>query len=323
MIVTVTANPSLDRTVVLPGPLERGAVARALGSRSEPGGKGINVSRVAQVAGVPTTAILPAPVGDPLLVALDGVGLPYRAVDVADEVRTNITVTEPDGTTTKLNLPGSALDAAQVDALTALILDAAADAAWVALCGSLPPGVPADLYRRIAGALSATRSRVAVDTSGAPLAALVPALADGSVDLIKPNTEELCEITGDDAGSLDSAAAAGDFGPTLEAARSVVGSAGCAVLATLGAAGALLVTTEGAWQASPPPIVPVSTVGAGDATLAGYLLASLAGAGPADALRSAVAHGSAAAALPGTQPPTPGDLAPHAVRVSEVSTPFV
>ncbi len=323
MIVTVTANPSLDRTVVLPGPLERGSVARALGSRSEPGGKGINVSRVAQVAGVPTVAILPAPTGDPLLVGLDAVGLAHRTVEVADEVRTNITVTEPDGTTTKLNLPGATLGTSQVEALFSLVLDVAASADWVALCGSLPPGAPADLYRRIAAALAGSRCRVAVDTSGAPLAALVGALSDGSVDLIKPNTEELCEITGADVDELDSAAAGGDFAPTLDAARSVVGTAGCAVLATLGAAGALLVTADGAWQATPPPITPVSTVGAGDATLAGYLLADLAGHGPADALRAAVAHGSAAAALPGTQPPSPDDLALHAVRVSEVSTPFV
>jgi 1-phosphofructokinase len=323
MIVTVTANPSLDRTVVLPGVLERGAVVRALGTRSEPGGKGINVSRVTQVAGVPTVAILPAPAGDPLLLGLDAVGLHHRTVEIADEVRTNITVTEPDGTTTKLNLPGATLHSAQIDGLFSLVLDVAEDADWVALCGSLPPGAPADLYARIAAALAGSRCRIAVDTSGAPLAALAGALADGSVDLIKPNTEELCEITGADVAELDSAAAGGDFTPTLDAARSVVGSGGCAVLATLGAAGALLVTADGAWQASPPPVTPVSTVGAGDATLAGYLLADMAGHGPADALRAAVAHGSAAAALPGTQPPSPDDLALHAVRVSEVSTPFV
>ncbi|GAA2050109.1 1-phosphofructokinase family hexose kinase [Williamsia deligens] len=323
MIVTVTANPSLDRTIVLPGPLDRGAVVRAIGARSEPGGKGINVSRVAQVAGVPTVALLPAPSGDPLLVALDAVGLHYRTVATADEVRSNITVTEPDGTTTKLNLPGTTLDAGQIDAFAALILAASAGAEWVALCGSLPPGVPADFYRQVAASLAGSGCRVAVDTSGAPLAALLPAVADGSVHLIKPNTEELCEITGGDVAHLDGSAAAGDFSPTLEAARSVIGSGDCVVLATLGAAGAMVVTADGAWQATPPPITPVSTVGAGDATLAGYLLASIAGAAPAEALRAAVAHGSAAAALPGTQPPRPGDLAPHAVRVSEVSTPFV
>ena len=78
-----------------------------------------------------------------------------------------------------------------------------------------------------------------------------------------------------------------------------------AVLATLGGAGAVLVTAEGAWHATPPPTTVVSTVGAGDSSLFGYLLGDLRGAGPADRLRLAVAYGSAAAGLPGTTIPTP------------------
>ena len=82
---------------------------------------------------------------------------------------------------------------------------------------------------------------------------------------------------------------------------------GAAVLATLGAAGALLVTAEGAWAATPPPITVRSTVGAGDSSVAGFILADVAGGSPADCLASAVSHGSAAASLPGTTLPTPAD----------------
>ncbi|MBJ7288424.1 1-phosphofructokinase family hexose kinase [Williamsia sp.] len=320
MIVTVTANPSVDRTVTLPGPLVRGSVTRALASRAEPGGKGVNVSRAVQMAGVATTALLPARSGDPLLSGLDAVGLRYRTVDVAADVRSNLTVTEPDGTTTKLNLPGNPMTPADLSALTTLIVESAATATWVALCGSLPPGVPDSWYADLASLLAPLSCRVAVDTSGAPLHAIRAAMPDVAVDLIKPNVEELCEMTGADLELLERSADAGDFGPTLDTARSLQQLAGCAVLATLGAAGALLVTAEGGWLATPPPIVPVSTVGAGDATLAGYLLATGDEATPAERLRRAVAYGSAAAALAGTQPPTPSDLALAAVHVSEVAT---
>ncbi|WP_328857794.1 1-phosphofructokinase family hexose kinase [Williamsia herbipolensis] len=321
MIVTVTANPSVDRTIVLPGELVRGSVIRAADARVEPGGKGVNVSRAVQMAGAATTAILPARSGDPLLVGLDAVGLVHRTVDVAVDVRSNLTITEPDGTTTKLNLPGAVMSAAELAEMTRLVLDSASTATWVALCGSLPPGVPDDWYADLADRLSSMPCRVAVDTSGSPLTAVRAAMPAVSVDLIKPNSEELCEITGADLAALEQAADAGDFGPTHDAARALHDLAGCAVLATLGAAGAMLVTETGAWRATPPPMIPVSTVGAGDATLAGYLLATLDDAAPADALRRAVAYGSAAAGLAGTQPPRPTDLALSAVRVSEVATP--
>ena len=90
------------------------------------------------------------------------------------------------------------------------------------------------------------------------------------------------------------------------------------MLATLGAAGALLVTREGAWSAVPPKVRARSTVGAGDSALAGYLLADLTGADPADRLRSAVAHGAAAVALPGSTLPTPADLALGEVSVTRL-----
>ena len=100
-----------------------------------------------------------------------------------------------------------------------------------------------------------------------------------------------------------------------DASRSLV-SRGCrAVLATLGARGAVLTTAEGGWLATMPPIVPVSTVGAGDSSLAGYLLADHRGAGPEGRLAQAVAHGSAAASLPGSTMPSPDQTRPDSVTV--------
>ncbi len=311
MIVTVTANPSLDRTVALGEPLTRGAVLRAVSTTAEPGGKGVNVSRAVHAAGVSTLAVLPARLGDPVLVGLDAIGVVARAVAVETEIRSNITVTEPDGTTTKLNAPGATLGPDAAEALADAVRAAAVGAEWVALCGSLPPGLPADWYARLVATL---RTPVAVDTSGPALVAV--AQAGVGVALLKPNAAELGELTGFDGDAAETAAKAGDLGPVLAAATTLQRTSGATVLATLGAAGALLVDDTGAWYATPPRIVPRSTVGAGDCSLAGYLLAHRRGVGPADCLRSAVAYGAAATSLPGTHVPRPAEVALHAVAVT-------
>ena len=316
MILTVTAHPSLDRTLEIAGPLRRGEVQRAATGRTEPGGKGVNVSRVVAEAGIETLALLPAAPGDPLLAALDAVGLPYRAVPAAGEVRSNVTVAEADGTTTKINVAGTPVDGDTLDALTRLVLDHAEHATgtrWVTLCGSLPPGIPDGWYREVADALAETGCRLAVDTSGAPLRAAV----DGAVDLVKPNDEELAEVTGAYPAAMRSAVRDGDLRVIVAAATEVADRTGGAVLATLGAAGAVLATASGSWFAAPPPVTPRSTVGAGDASLAGYLIADTRGADAPDRLRSAVAYGAAAASLAGTQPPGPDDLDLDAVDVTE------
>ncbi len=315
MILTVTANPSVDRTIELTGPLERGEVQRVQVVRDQPGGKGINVSRVIAGAGLETLAVLPARPGDPLLAQLDTAALPYRAVAVDGPVRTNLTLAEPDGTTTKINEAGTALSGAQLTDLTALITAAADGADWVALCGSLPPGVAPEWYAELTTRLHRLGVRVAVDTSGAPLAAL----GGSQPDLLKPNAFELAELVGGDGAAMESAAQGGDPGPAAAGARSLVERTGGAVLTTLGGAGALLTTPAGTWVATAPRVQVRSTVGAGDSSLAGYLIAEQRGADEAERLRTAVAYGSAAAGLPGTTPPSPAHLDLAGVGVRRLS----
>ncbi|ADG76839.1 1-phosphofructokinase OS=Tsukamurella paurometabola (strain ATCC 8368 / DSM / CCUG 35730 / CIP 100753 / JCM 10117 / KCTC 9821 / NBRC 16120 / NCIMB 702349/ NCTC 13040) OX=521096 GN=Tpau_0185 PE=3 SV=1 [Tsukamurella paurometabola] len=314
MIVTVTANPSLDRLIALGAPLRRGAVHRAEATVADPGGKGVNVSRAVHVAGEPTVAVLPADAGDPLLLALGRLGVPARAVPSGCEIRSNITIAEPDGTTTKLNSPGAELGPAVARALEDAIVAAADGAAWVALCGSLPPGLPDDWYARIVERL-AGGPRIAVDTSGPALAAV----ADAGVDLLKPNAEELAELVGVGDQDFEHRVAAGDLEAARVAAEELHRRSGAAVLATLGAAGALLVD-GGTWFATPPPTTVRSTVGAGDSALAGYLLGHTAGEPAPARLRLAVAYGSAAAALPGTRAPRPDQLATADVRLRPLET---
>ncbi|MFP5312717.1 MAG: PfkB family carbohydrate kinase, partial [Actinomycetes bacterium] len=141
--------------------------------------------------------------------------------------------------------------------------------------------------------------------------------AEGMPDLLKPNAEELAELAA--AAGFATATAdelEADPGAAAAAAAAVVRSGVGAVLATLGSKGAVLVTADGAWLATHPPVAAVSTVGAGDSALAGYLLAHGQGAAPADCLRQAVAHGAAAASLPGSTVPAVHQTTPDAVTIT-------
>lgn len=314
-IVTVTANPSLDRTITLDAALSPGEVQSAASSREDAGGKGINVARVVAAAGVPTTAVLPLAEDDPFSAALRASHVPAHAVSVAGHVRANVTITDPAGVTTKLNLPGATLSSDEVAALITAVVAACEGAGWLVLAGSLPPGAGERLYVEITRAVrdrwGQAAPRIAVDTSGPALRAVV---AESAPDLIKPNDEELAELADVDLEAGQDLAAA-----VLPVARALVPAKVAAALVTLGADGAVLVTAEGAWQATPPRIRVVSTVGAGDSSLAGYLLADVAGASPSERLRRSVQYGAAAASLPGTQAPTPDDVPAGEIVVRELN----
>ncbi|WP_420176249.1 1-phosphofructokinase family hexose kinase [Luteococcus sp. OSA5] len=320
MIVTVTINPSVDRTARTTGTVTRGGVNRLEATTSEPGGKGVNVSRAIHLAGRPTVAVLPAADRDPLLEGLRRIAVPYRNVPIGQPVRSNLTVVEDDGTTTKFNEPGATLDEENLVALRNSITAAVRQGAhWVALCGSLPPGVPARTYGHLVEMLHELDVQVAVDTSDAPLQALAAGLPGVAPDLVKPNSEELGQLAGIDGSDFEEQASQGNWEPVLSAARSLTDRGIGAVLVTLGGAGALLVTADGAWHATPPSITVASTVGAGDSSLAGYLLACEEGLAPDERLRRAVAYGTAAAALPGSQIPTPDQTRPDQVTVTQLA----
>lgn len=302
MIVTLTMNPALDRTMSLPAPLEAGEVQAASASREDAAGKGVNVARVLAAAGDDVRAVLPLAPTDPYAVALAAsAALDVVAVPITGYARVNLAITDPEGTTTKLNLPGPELSHEAAEALIDAVVAASEGAEWLALCGSLPPGAGDDFYVRV---IDAVRSRVenppliAVDTSGSALAATVAA---GNPDLIKPNEIELAELAGAEVRSEPAAVA--------EIARAIVPAKVGSALITLGGDGAVLVTADAAIHATIPPNISVrSTVGAGDSSLAGYLHAHVAGQDDRAALESAVRHGSATASLPGTRLATPADL---------------
>ncbi|MDP9318927.1 MAG: hexose kinase [Actinomycetota bacterium] len=313
MIVTLTANPSVDRTMQLDSPIVRGDVFRAVSVGDQAGGKGVNVARAVAHAGVPALAVLPADDDDLLVKGLAEAGVLPVNVPTGRPSRVNITVTEPDGTTTKFNDPGHELREGVLDEVAARLLGRSQAGDWVVLSGSLPPGAPIDWYADLTAELKSAGRRVAVDTSGATLTATVRDRAT-LPDLLKPNAEELASLTGDDEAVLEADPAAA----AVVAGKLVADGIG-SVLLTLGSAGAALVTAEGAWLAAPPPIILRSTVGAGDASLAGYLLADLQGLDAPGRLREAVAYGAAAASLPGSTMPREGDLDRDGVTITTLA----
>ncbi len=183
MIVTVTPNPSIDRTIQIDR-LERGRMIRARAATSEAAGKGLNVSLALATEGVDTSAVLPlAADSATVYLRLLADAVPITAVPVQGATRVNVSLVEPDGTVTKVNEPGPQLGPDDVEAILAAA-SAVAGSGWIVGCGSLPPGAPVDFYARLA-ALGSEERRIAVDTSGEALGAAVCA----GTALVKPNTD--------------------------------------------------------------------------------------------------------------------------------------
>ena len=314
MTHTPPPHPRSARTGARAGALSRGQVHRVASVTSQAGGKGVNISRAAVTADIPSIAVVPAAKDDAFVIELLGAGIDCRPVRPAGDVRVNLTITEPDGTTTKLNSPGAAVLPLHLELMAQAVLVRASSADWTVLAGSLPAGAPPEFYAELVGRLREVGGRVAVDTSEAPLQALVDALPASAPDLMKPNGEELASFTGGDADELES-----DPRATAAAARQLIERGVGAVLATLGGNGAVLVTPDGAWHATPPPTTVVSTVGAGDSSLFGYLLGDIRGLPAPERLALAVAYGSAAAGLPGTTIPQPSQLRTELVGVTALT----
>ena len=283
MIVTLTPNPSIVRTLRIP-PLQRGAVVRATSATAEPGGKGINVARALAAEGVETMAVVPvSEASGGVLAGLLGATTPLDPVTIAGEIRVNVSLVETDGTVTKINEPGPQLRQDDIDALIERTTEWAARAAWVAGCGSLPPGAPSDLYALVADRAPAG-VQVAVDADGAALRACV----DRKIGLLKPNRPELEELVGRPLTTL---------GDVVAAARDLVDRGADTMLVSLGRDGAVVVDRAGASHAEGPIDDVVNPVGAGDALLAGFLAAS----DRDTRLATAVAWSVAACRSPGTR----------------------
>ena len=297
--LTLTLNPALDlatsaERVTPTHKLRCGPVCR------HPGGGGVNVARVLHRLGAPVQAWMLAggPAGAQARQLLQAEGVPTRALPIAGDTRENFSVVETStGQEFRFVLPGPTVQAAEWQTLLdALAAQDPAPRWWIA-SGSLPPGVPDDVYARVAALARAQGSRLVVDSSGAALAAALQA----GVYLVKPSLRELREHSG---LPLENAPA------WRAAAQSLINKGEAAMVAlSLGEQGAVLATQDGVWEA---PALPLSaatgTTGAGDCFLAGLTWALDQGEPPPEALRWAMAAGGAALLHPGTPLAQPADM---------------
>lgn len=301
MIITVTPNPSFDRTVHV-GSLEFGAVHRVSTVTVEAGGKGVNVARALALSGTESTCVFPAGADDSAAFTRllgDIAGMTPQTVRTAGSIRTNVGIIEDGGRTTKLNESGSELDHAAQDELLATIIEAGSSADWVAICGSYPPGLPTDFIQRVRSGLRDDVG-LGVDASGEPLHHAVQA----GCDLIKPNHHELGALVGRTLETL---------GDVVDAALDVQRSGVATVVVSLGSRGALLVSDDGVTFGHAPAETVKNTVGAGDAFFAGFLAA---GGSGSKALSEALAWGRAAVSSASTAFPPATDADRAAVAIS-------
>ncbi|MET7981528.1 MULTISPECIES: 1-phosphofructokinase family hexose kinase [unclassified Streptomyces] len=256
MILTVTLNTALDITYRVRA-LRPHSTHRVSEVTERPGGKGLNVGRVLAALGheVTVTGFTGGATGRAVRDQLAATaGVVDALVPVEGPTRRTIAVVDTTtGDTTQLNEPGPVITPAEWSAFQETYGQLLRSASAVALCGSLPPGVPVGAYAQLVRTARASAVPVLLDTSGEPLRRGVAARPD----IVKPNAEELAELTGSHE--------------PLQATRNARRRGAHAVVASLGADGLLAHTPEGHWRATPPVRAHGNPTGAGDSAVAGLL----------------------------------------------------
>lgn len=298
MIITVTLNPALDRTLRFRS-VERGRLNRALHVQEDPSGKGINVSLALKALGA-ESLVVGLVAGRTGQRVVDGVvekGIPNRWVWVeGGETRVSTKVFEDvDAAMTELNEPGPTVGDREREEMASLLVGIAKPGDVVVFSGSLPPGCPEGYYLEVGRELHRRGARVAVDSSGGALRAslgLPPCI-------LKPNREEMAYLAG--------TASPPDAGEAVRLARGLwedLRARGTeALILTLGTQGAAFFTHEGEYRTQAPVETGGTTAGCGDALLAATLLGRSYGQPWEQVVRFATATAAAAAAILGTQFP--------------------
>lgn len=287
MILTLTINPAIDRTI----DVDRLAFedrAYILSSKESPGGRGINAACVIHSFGGKTTAILPAggSSGARFTEFMKGCGFPVVVVPIRNKVRTNLIITDRQGLTVKLNEPGPRLEKAEVAKIDKMVRAYLDKTRWLMLCGSLPPGVPATFYAGLIHEAQKRQVKTLLDTDGDALLEGVEA----KPTVATPNQQEAERL-------LNTALLTRTH--YLGAAERVRKMGAEAALISLGSRGAIGAFNNGIVEVIPPRVEAVSPIGSGDALAAAFLWAMENKCDYAEALRWGVAAGTASAKLPG------------------------
>ena len=290
MIYTVTLNPALDKTATVEN-LRLDSVNRISELRVDPGGKGINVSKVVRELGAKTVAIalLGGHTGTMLRNMLVELGIECKVLEVEGETRTNLKIKDPAlKTNTDINEPGPEVTDEQLRGMLDGLVSEVGGGDIVVLSGSLPRGAAADTYKVWVAALKKTGAKVYLDADGDKLVRGIEA----KPDLIKPNEIELGAMMG---RTLDADE------KIVEAARELIDGGLDRVMVSMGGAGALYVARDVTIKANPVKVPVGSTVGAGDSVVAALAYAQDKGLGLEDTMRLAMATGAANVMQSGTQ----------------------
>jgi 6-phosphofructokinase 2 len=288
-IVTLCMNPALDITTNTEV-VRASNKLRCAPARYDPGGGGINVARVSQVLGAESLAVFPlgGPSGDVVAKLLNAEGLAVQRVAISGWTRESFTVNETSTAAQyRFVLPGPDLTPAEQAECLEQLTRSAASASIVVASGSLPPGVPDDFYQQVAEMCTDHDIKFVLDTSGGGLRQIT-----SGVFLVKPSLRELRECVGRELDGEEE---------QCIAAHELVdrGTAEC-VLVSLGSEGALLVTAEGGLRYAPIRVPKGSSVGAGDAMVAGVAVGLTRGWELSEAVRLGIAASAAVLLTPGT-----------------------
>ncbi len=290
MIITVTLNPAIDQTLVLDR-FAAGDTLRVKSSRFDPGGKGINVSRVVRELGGASVAMgfAPGGLGRFIEQTLKAQGVECDFVRTKGETRTNITILdESRHLHTILSDPGPRTDVRYVEELLSKLRKRLRANDWLVVAGSIPPPLAPEIYAEIISLGQEQWVHTVLDADGPALAAGLSARPH----IVKGNRRELERLLG---RHLD------DEESTLRAARELRAMAVRITVVTRGREGAIAVTDDGSWRGLAPRVRAVSAVGSGDAFLAGVVFTLSRGGTMEEALRLGVAAGTACVLTPGTE----------------------
>lgn len=291
MIVTVTLNPAIDQTLIVPR-FVAGDTIRIQSSRFDPGGKGINVSRVIHELGGESIAMgfAPGGLGRYIEQTLESKGIDTDFVHTRGETRTNITIVdESRHVQTILSDPGPPIEKEAVTSLRRRLKRRLHEGDWLVLAGSIPPPVGPEIYAELIHEARQAGAHTVLDSDGPALHAGVGA----TPEIVKGNRRELERLLG---RHLD------DEPSTLAAARQVHRSGVQTVVVTRGREGAVAVHHSKKWRGIAPRVRAVSAVGSGDAFLAGVVLTLSRGGTMDQAMRLGIASGTAAVLTLGTEP---------------------
>lgn len=289
MITTICMNPSFDRTVEVDS-LRPGHVNRILTSRTDVGGKGVNVAVVARRLQLDNTMVMGIAGEDGverIRAAMDAEGVAHGFLPVEGSVRVNTKVVSLDGSgVTELNEPGPVVDAGTLAEFFSMVRKMAAYSECVVITGSLPPGCPPGTYRELIRSLGGVRC--ILDVGGNELTLGVEA----KPFLIKPNHHELAAALRTELHTMED---------IRRGAESFVRAGVEHVVVSMGKDGAMYVGSEGALYAPEVPVEVRSTVGAGDALVGGILYGLTKYGTMREAFRCGAAAGTASVMTEGTQ----------------------